>query len=193
MEKLLELDGNILLWIQNNLRNDFLDAVMKTITSLGDHGFIWIILTVLFFLVKRTRRLGFTTALSMLMTLFAVNIVIKNIVARTRPYEVVEGLNRIIGAQDDFSFPSGHTAHAFAFSVVIFLMLSRKWGMFALVFAFLMGFTRLYVGVHYPTDVIAAALIGTVMAFLSVFVVRRVVEKFNVENDEGNIRKIDEK
>lgn len=192
MEKLLQLDENILLWIQDNLRIDFLDWIMKTITGLGDGGFIWIILTALLLLFRKTRFAGATSALSMILTLLVVNLGIKNIVARTRPYEAIEGLERIIEAQSDFSFPSGHTAHSFAVAVVLFMLLPKKWGITTLVFAFIMGFTRLYVGVHYPTDVIGGALIGTVIAIISLCITRYIRNKLWPDNPLQKDEKIDE-
>ena len=85
---------------------------------------------------------------------------------RTRPYEAVDGLQRIIEAQRDLSFPSGHTGSSFAAAVVIFLTCPRKIGVPALILAFLIMFSRLYVGVHYPTDVLAGMITGTLIAVL---------------------------
>lgn len=171
------MEGNVLLWIQNNLRNDFFDVIMKTITRLGDGGMIWIIFAVLLLLFKKYRYAGVASAISLILTFLTVNLCIKNLVARVRPYEVIEGLTRIVGEQSDYSFPSGHTAHAFAVSVVLLLMLPKKLGAPALILAFLMGFSRLYVGVHYPTDVLGGAVIGTVLAVISVFIAKKIKSK----------------
>lgn len=166
-ELLIHMEGPILLWIQEYLRNDFLTPIMKFITHLGDSGAIWIIAAVVFLLFAKTRKTGMVMALSMVFNLFATNIVLKQVLARTRPYEVVEGLERIIEAQSDFSFPSGHTACSFAGAVVIFLMCPRKVGVPAMIFAVLISLSRLYVGVHFPTDVLGGAIVGTLSALLA--------------------------
>lgn len=105
--------------------------------------------------------------ISMLLNLLATNIVLKNLFSRTRPYVAVEGLHRIIEEQIDFSFPSGHTACSFAAATVIFLMCPRKVGVPAMVLAVLISLSRLYVGVHFPSDVIGGALIGIGAALLA--------------------------
>ena len=110
---------------------------------------------------------------SLLLNTLVNNVLLKNLVARTRPYEVVDGLHRIIEAQSDYSFPSGHTGSAFAVAVVVFLMCPRKIGVPVLAFAFVIAFSRLYVGVHFPTDVLGGALIGAVIAYLVCAVYRR--------------------
>lgn len=171
---LLELDGNILLWIQENVRNDFLTPIMTFITHLGDSGWFWIVLAVVLLLRKKTRTVGFLTACSLLGSLLINNLLLKNLVARIRPYEVVEGLHRIIEAQVDLSFPSGHVGSSFAAAVVIFLMCPKKAGIPALVLAFLIMLSRLYVGVHYPTDVLAGMVTGTLIAVCVCSVYRKI-------------------
>ena len=109
MDVLLQLDGNILLWIQEHVRNAVLTPVMTFITHLGDAGWIWIALAIVFLLVKKMRRTGVLMTCSLLGSLIVNNLILKNLVARTRPYEAVDGLQRIIEAQRDLSFPSGHT------------------------------------------------------------------------------------
>lgn len=166
MDALLQLDGNILLWIQEHVRNDALTPVMKFITHSGDAGWIWIALALVFLLVKKMRRTGVLMACSLTGSLIINNLILKNLIARVRPYEAVDGLQRIIEAQRDLSFPSGHTGSSFAAAVVIFLMCPRKIGVPALILAFLIMFSRLYVGVHYPTDVLAGMITGTLIAVL---------------------------
>lgn len=162
----MQLDGNILLWIQEHVRNDALTPVVKFITHLGDAGWIWIALTIVFLLVKKMRRTGVLMTCSLIGSLIVNNLILKNLVARIRPYEAVDGLQRIIEAQRDLSFPSGHTGSSFAAAVVIFLTCPRKIGVPAMILAFLIMLSRLYVGVHYPTDVLAGMITGTGIAVL---------------------------
>ena len=173
LESLLQLDGAILLWIQEHVRRDFLSPVVKFITHLGDAGWCWILLAVILLIVKKTRKIGLVTAVSLLSSYVVNNLILKNLVARVRPYEAVDGLQRIIEAQSDFSFPSGHSASSFAAAVVIFMLCPRKYGVPALVLAFLIALSRLYVGVHYPTDVLTGVISGTVIAVIVCIVYKK--------------------
>lgn len=92
------------------------------------------------------------------------NLVLKNAVARIRPYEVITNLHILIEKQKDLSFPSGHTGSSFAAAVILYKELPKKIGVPALVFALFIAISRLYVGVHYPSDVIAGAVTGTLIA-----------------------------
>ncbi|MBQ3304529.1 MAG: phosphatase PAP2 family protein, partial [Clostridia bacterium] len=89
---LIDFEGSILLWIQNNLRSGFLDPIMKAITMLGDKGLIWILITLALLIARRTRKLGVMCAASMVFGLIVTNLIIKNWAARIRPYEMVQGL-----------------------------------------------------------------------------------------------------
>lgn len=165
-EMLIELEGPVLLWIQEYVRNDFLTPGVTFITHMGDSGFIWIVLTILCLIFARTRRNGVLMMFSLLLNFLVNNLFLKNLLARTRPYEAVAGLHRIIEAQSDYSFPSGHTGCSFAAAVVIYVMFPRKAGIAAMILAVLIALSRLYVGVHFPTDVIGGAVIGTAAALL---------------------------
>lgn len=167
LEALLNLDGNILLWIQEYIRNDFLTPIMTFITHLGEEGFIWIVLTVLLLIPKKTRKVGAMSAVALIIMLLINNMFLKNLVARPRPYDVIPGLTPLVPKLDSFSFPSGHTASSFAAGSVMFRKLPKKFGVPILIFAIVMGLTRLYVGVHYPTDVLFAAFEGVVIGYLA--------------------------
>ena len=165
-ESLLRLDGNILLFIQDMIRNPFLDPIMKIITSLGNAGILWIIATILLLIPKRTRKVGVISACALLASLLVNNILLKNLVARVRPYYAVEGLTPIVTKPSEFSFPSGHAAISFASGGVFYRKLPRKYGVPAVVMAGLISLSRLYVGVHYPTDVLMGILSGTGCSYL---------------------------
>lgn len=158
------MDGNILLWIQENLRNDILTPVMRFITSLGDRGYIWIVIALLLLIPKKTRCIGLLTGFALLLAHTLNNVCIKGFVQRTRPYEVVPGLTSLLGALKSTSFPSGHTASSIAAALVLYKSLPKAYGIPALILAGLIAFSRMYMGVHYPTDILGGILVGTVSA-----------------------------
>lgn len=177
IQYLTQLDQNILLWIQDHIRNDILTPIFTFITHLGDKGSIWIVLALLLLIPKKTRKVGFASLLALLFSLIVNNGIIKNLVARPRPYTVIDGLQRIIEAQKDFSFPSGHTASSFAAATVMYRELPKRYGIPAILFACLMAFSRLYVGVHYPSDVLAAVVSGVLLGILAGWVTNKVFAK----------------
>lgn len=170
-------EGNILLWIQENLRSEVITPVFQVITTLGNYGMIWIFLVFVFLCVKETRKVGLLSGISLAVTFLINNLIAKNFFHRTRPYEVYELLQPLIEKPLDYSFPSGHTAAAFGTAVVLFLLL-RDWrGISAMILAVFMGFSRLYVGVHYPTDVLGGALLGTGVALLVIKIAHCRIDK----------------
>lgn len=177
LQYLISLDGNALVWIQNHMRNDILSPVFIGITSLGNGGMIWITASLLLLISKKTRKVGIMALAALMLSVLIDNVILKNVVGRTRPYEVIPELTSLIGAPSDFSFPSGHTGSSFAAAVVMYKKLPKKMGIPALILAFLIGFSRLYVGVHYPSDVICGAGIGSGIALLTVWMEDTVVRK----------------
>ena len=171
------MDSNILLFIQEYIRNPITDPIFKFITSLGNGGFIWILCTILLLLFKKTRKIGFMCAVVLLASLVLNNLILKNLIARARPYDMIQGLKILVEAPTDFSFPSGHTASSFAAATVLFLTVPKKYGIPALVLAALMGFSRLYIGVHYPTDVLAGLISGVLIAIVTVIAFKKLCRK----------------
>lgn len=161
------LDVNILYFIQDNLRTPFLNEFMTHFTSLGNGGLIWITLTLLMLIYPKTRKVGACSAISIILCFLTVNLGIKNIVARTRPYDTYELVRCLIKPAVDYSFPSGHSAIAFATVVPIYFQLGKKWGIPALLAALLMAASRLYVCVHYPSDVICGMIFGSICAVVA--------------------------
>lgn len=172
MEQLLQLDGNLLLLIQEYLRTDGMTPFWKFITFLGDMGWFWIALSVILLIPKKTRKIGITCLISLAIGTLITNVALKNMIARTRPYEVIPGLQLLVDKQSDFSFPSGHSCASFAVAMVILRLSPKIWGFLAVVLASLIAFSRLYVGVHYPSDVIVGIMIGIFTAWFAVKMVR---------------------
>ena len=164
-------DLPILDWIAATLWCPFLDAVMPVITMLGDAGIFWMIIAAMLLLFKKTRRVGLGMGFAMLMGLLLCNLTLKPLCQRPRPYDYqydVFGkmIPLIIERQHDFSFPSGHTIASFEAAGVIMLN-NKKWGIAALILACLIAFSRLYLYVHYPTDVICSVILGIGIGFLA--------------------------
>ena len=162
LQTLLEIDQNILLFIQEHIRQECMNGFWTTITHLGDGGMLWIALAVILLIPKKTRRAGIAALIALALGALVTNVAVKNIVERIRPYETVPGLIRLIGEQRDFSFPSGHTCASFAAASAFYRTLPRRWGIVVIVLAALIALSRLYVGVHYPTDVLGGLVIGLI-------------------------------
>ena len=171
---ILHLDGSILLFIQEQIRTPFLTPVVTFITSLGNAGIIWILFSLLLMAGKRTRETGFMSFAALLFSLLINNLLLKNLVGRIRPYETVQGLILLVSKPADFSFPSGHTGSSFASAVVLYRQLPRRAGVPALLLALLIGLSRLYVGVHYPTDVLVGMITGVICGFLGEWLVKKI-------------------
>ena len=177
LETLLNLDGGFLLFLQESVRNPMLDSLMKFITALGNGGMIWIGATILLLIPKKTRNIGMMSAVALLGSLIINNNIIKNIVQRPRPFVTFTDLQIIIPTPSEYSFPSGHTSSSFAAAAVFYRHLPKKLGLPSVILAGLIGFSRLYVGVHYPTDVIAGVIMGILLSYLAEFLVNLLSNK----------------
>ena len=167
LDSLLQLDGGILLWIQEYVRSTSLSVVLAPYTMLGDAGLMWIALSLAMLCFRKTRKAGALALCAMALGMVVTNLTIKPLVSRPRPWLVVEGLGHIVEENDPNSFPSGHTCAAFAAGMIWLRTLPWRWGRIAaVVLAALMGLSRLYVGVHYPSDVLAGAVIGALCAWV---------------------------
>ena len=112
------MELNILDWFQT-LHTPILDKIMTSITKLGDVGIFWIILTLLFLIIPKMRKTGIIMAAALIMDLLICNVAVKNLVARTRPYDVNTSVQLLVAKLHDYSFPSGHTASAFALATSV--------------------------------------------------------------------------
>ena len=167
----------VLFWIREHLTCSFLDWLMPLLSSLSTHGEIWIVLAVVLMCIPKTRRAGLTMGVALLMGYLVGNMGLKNIIGRVRPYDVVD-VPLLVERLHDFAFPSGHTLASVGAATALTLH-HRRFGAVALTLAAVIGFSRLYLFVHYPTDVAAGALLGVAMAFLARWMVDTVYEKKN--------------
>ena len=167
MMTLQQLDMSILLWIQEHLRIAALTPFWKVITFLGNGGWFWLVAAAVLLIPKKTRRVGITALLSITIGFLSTNVLLKNIVARPRPFDAYTEIIPLITRPTDFSFPSGHTCASFACALVFFRMLPKKYGVPAVVLAGMVAFSRLYLGVHYPGDVLGGFLVAAFASTLA--------------------------
>lgn len=185
-DSFLPLDLSVFQWVQG-IRTPILTALMKVITTLGDEGILFIVIALVLLVTKKYRKIGFAMLAALAVMLVCNNFVLKEIFSRERPFNLYATFPEkyaewggeaakyiypdMVKAPHSYSFPSGHTSSAFAAGVAI-LCYNRKAGIPATLFAFVMGFTRIYVGVHYTTDVISAAIVGIIYALLGVLLTK---------------------
>ena len=178
METLINnLDIEILYFIRDNLTNPLMDKIMVFITNLGDKGFIWIMIGIILLAQKKYRKVGIILLSALLLNLILGEVIIKNIVQRPRAFNSYPNINIIINPPDSYSFPSGHTASSFTAAFVIGYYL-RNWKYEAYALAVLIAFSRLYLFVHYPTDIIFGILLGTISALITI----KFAEKYKLES-----------
>ena len=170
-------------WIQS-WHTPWLDKIFTFITHLGDEGIIWIALALLLLCFKKTRKIGITMGLGLIITTIVGNEILKKIVERPRPFDtpgaLLDGDSLLVPRPGQFSFPSGHTGSSFASAIAIVLY-DRKIGIPALILAALIAFSRLYVYVHFPTDIIAGTILGTLSALAAFFLWRKWLEKLVIK------------
>ncbi len=181
----MSIDSTILLWIQENLRCSFLSAILVPYTLSGNIALVWIIFSALLLIFPKTRKAGILTAIALLSSWVLTEFCIKLIVNRPRPYSMISDLQILVKPPYGSSFPSGHTSIAFACAFTIFFYTNKRLGAIALVLAVIMGFSRLYVGVHYPTDVLAGTIIGLIVAVI-IKLVSDKISKTQKENKNTN-------
>lgn len=163
LQYILELDGTALLFIQEYVRMEWLNPIVLFFTSLGNAGAVWIVLAAALLIQKKYQKAGLAMAISLLLGFLVTNLLLKNWVCRPRPYTAIPQLVPLVTA-GDWSFPSGHSTSSMAAGTVMFCQMPRHIGAPALALAILICLSRLYVGVHYPTDVLCGGLIGIAAA-----------------------------
>lgn len=180
-DSFLHFDLSVFQWVQS-IQNPILTAIMVTITTLGEEGIIFIAMGLVLLCTKKYRKVGFTVLAALVIMVVLNNLVLKDIFARPRPFnldpqqyawwfEIYKFPEFGIKVPSSYSFPSGHTSSAFAAAIAV-LWYDRKIGIPTTVFAVLMGFSRIYVEVHYCTDVIGGMIVGIVYALVAVLVAK---------------------
>lgn len=153
-----EFDFSILYALQN-LHMPVLNEFMIVFTFLGNAGLIWLFFALAALISKKHRKLGIRMLVSLLFTVVISCLIVKNLVQRDRPCWIDPSVAMLIKVPEDFSFPSGHTTSSFACAIVLFRY-KKLWGIPALLVASIIAFSRMYLFVHFPTDVAVGLLIG---------------------------------
>lgn len=166
---MMELEFKVLDFIQDFLRCPFLDFLMPKITVLGNSGIIWIITALVLLATKKYRRGGLALAVGLIAMLVIGNLTLKPLIARTRPFELVEGIELLISAPSGFSFPSGHTMSSVV-AASILTMIDKRFGYAAIPLAALIAFSRLYLYVHFLTDVLGGIFIGAIISIVVYYI-----------------------
>jgi undecaprenyl-diphosphatase len=202
MDGFTQLDGNFLIGIQHALNADWLTPIMKGITMLGEGGYFWIAVCLLLIIFKKTRRLGIICALSLLFTFISCNLILKPLVDRVRPWVTFTAVNAMLPPPGDASFPSGHSANAMGPAWAMFIAtrarraggsksydevpclgwrgtgadpkIMHRFGIAAVILGVLIGLSRLYLGMHYPSDVICGLLLGMLCATIIHFIITKI-------------------
>lgn len=166
MNSITHIDIQILLFIQEYLRNPILTAIFKPITYLGNAGIFWIFFILLLFSLKKTRAVAIQAAISMACCM-AVIFIIKNAVGRIRPFMYDPAIIPLVKITDMNSFPSGHTGVSFSVAWICFFNWRKeiKYWLFPMIMAILIAYSRLYLGVHYPSDVLTSIVLTFIMAY----------------------------
>lgn len=166
------IEISILDWIQN-LRTPIGDVLMPYITKLGDAGMVWILLALILLLIPKTRKSGAVLAVALCVDVVLCNGILKHLFRRVRPCDVNTSVQLLIARPNDFSFPSGHTAASFAAATALYAAGERGLWKPALALAVVLAFSRLYLYVHYPTDIIGGVIVGAAAGYIGYWMVNR--------------------
>ena len=150
------------------LHNALLDQLMPAVSFLGNSGWIWIVIAILMVLSKRYRRGGWLLTTALVLCLLVGNLTLKPLIARIRPFDVNTLVTLLIAPPSDYSFPSGHSMASFAAAATLWHT-DRRFGLAAFLLAALIAFSRLYLYVHYPTDVLGGIIIGLLLGKVAVY------------------------
>ncbi|MBQ8974632.1 MAG: phosphatase PAP2 family protein [Oscillospiraceae bacterium] len=165
MQTIQTIDSSILLFIQNNIRGGALTPIMLFFTTIGNLGIVWLALGAVLMCFRRYRKMGFCVILCIALAWVVNDGVIKHIVCRPRPFTAVFGLQTLVTRPTSYSFPSGHSCSSFCAAAVLTRFRGSRLAPVFIV-ALLIALSRIYVGVHYPTDILTGAVIGTVCGAL---------------------------
>lgn len=175
MDAITQFDFSILDFIHKNLSCAALDAAMPIVTFFGSTALLWIFAAVVMLFMRGYRKNGIMMCVGLALCLLIGNLLLKNIIARDRPCWINENVILLVSNPDDYSFPSAHSMTSFAAAAVLFHT-DKRLGTAALIMAALIAFSRLYLYVHFPTDVFAGIAMGTALGIAACVLVEKIAE-----------------
>ncbi|NLO48610.1 MAG: phosphatase PAP2 family protein [Clostridiales bacterium] len=168
-------DSSVLLFVQDHVRNPILNPVMIFFSVIGNAGFIWLVLSVYLIVTKKHRQKGFLLLICITLCYVLNDFIIKSLIQRPRPFLYIDELDVLLkrfSASSSWSFPSGHACSSFASAFALYRGFGKKGALFYIP-AVLISFSRVYVGVHHPSDVVCGAIVGTIGSAVIVFLIGR--------------------
>ncbi len=173
IEFITEIDFSVLYFIQEHIRCNFLDSVAKGISVIFEAGIFWLVVAGVFLVIPKTRKAGVVVLCSLAAFLLVSELGLKNIICRERPCHIDGTIPLAIQMPTSFSFPSGHTGSSFAAAGAIYAY-NKRLGVPAFIIALIVGLSRIYLFVHFPTDVLAGIMVGLFCSFVTVSVFRHI-------------------
>ena len=168
MNSFVKYDMALLDFIYSQTKSDFLDKIIPVITKLGNNGYIWIAIALFMLCIAKYRYYGGVLAMSLVINVIICNVLLKPLVGRIRPCDINQAIVLLIPRPIDFSFPSGHTTAAFTAATILFFM-NKKLGIVVYAFSTLLAFSRLYLYVHYPSDIVCGAILGVLFGLTGIY------------------------
>lgn len=158
--------------VLESIANPFWDSFMVFVSHLGDAGFVWIIVVLTLLISKKYRKVGIIAAVSLTVCFVTGNYLIKPLVGRIRPCNLYPDLRMIVPCLTDYSFPSMHTATAFSVSAVLFRH-NKLMGIPAIILSVFIALSRVYLNLHFATDIVCGALYGIIFALFTDIVIKK--------------------
>ena len=180
-----QIDFAVLDWIQANLRCTFLDFMMPVISLYAQYGILFICTGIVMLMIRSRRICGAAVLAGLVSGGIIGNLCLKNLIARSRPCWINTDINMLVAVPRDYSFPSGHTMHSFIVATVL-MRYDKRLGIPAFVMAFLVGISRMYLYVHFPTDVLVGGVLGVVIGIGVVVIFDRVHPATSIKASGAN-------